>query len=90
MNAATDASSHSIRNRLLRLTADSPDLLAIIKQEGRVRAIPTSSRSLPRRTTTSSPCVRSSMNIKTAPTPLRIALNKLQNLNTIRIIKDKP
>ena len=31
--------SHPIRNRLLRLlrlTADSPDLLAIIKQEGRV------------------------------------------------------
>ncbi len=27
---------HPIRNRLLRLTADSPDLLAIIKQEGRV------------------------------------------------------
>ena len=25
-----------IRNRLLRLTADSPDLLAVIKQEGRV------------------------------------------------------
>lgn len=25
-----------IRNRLLRLTADSPDLLAIIKQEGKV------------------------------------------------------
>ncbi len=31
-----NAPSHSIRNRLLRLTADSPDLLAIIKQEGRV------------------------------------------------------
>ena len=28
--------SHPIRNRLLRLTAESPDLLAIIKQEGRV------------------------------------------------------
>jgi len=28
--------SHPIRNRLLRLAADSPDLLAIIKQEGRV------------------------------------------------------
>ena len=26
----------AIRNRLLRLTADSPDLLAIIKQEGKV------------------------------------------------------
>ena len=31
-----NAPSHPIRNRLLRLTADSPDLLAIIKQEGRV------------------------------------------------------
>jgi len=30
------APSHPIRNRLLRLTADSPDLLAIIKQEGKV------------------------------------------------------
>ena len=28
--------SHPIRNRLLRLTADSSDLLAVIKQEGRV------------------------------------------------------
>lgn len=28
--------SHPIRNRLLRLTADSPDLLAVIKAEGRV------------------------------------------------------
>jgi len=28
--------SHPIRNRLLRLTADSPDLLAIIKAEGKV------------------------------------------------------
>jgi hypothetical protein len=27
---------HPIRNRLLRLTADSPDLLAIIKHEGKV------------------------------------------------------
>jgi len=27
---------HPIRNRLLRLTADSPDLLAVIKEEGRV------------------------------------------------------
>jgi len=25
-----------IRNRLLRVTADSPDLLAVIKQEGKV------------------------------------------------------
>jgi adenine-specific DNA-methyltransferase len=31
-----NAPSHSIRNRLLRLTADSPDLLAVIKEEGRV------------------------------------------------------
>jgi predicted RNA-binding protein with PUA-like domain len=29
-----------IRNRLLRLTADSPDLLAIIKQEGKVQHEP--------------------------------------------------
>lgn len=28
------AFSHPIRNQLLRFTADSPDLLAIIKQEG--------------------------------------------------------
>ena len=28
--------NHPIRNRLLRLTADSPDLLAVIKQEGAV------------------------------------------------------
>jgi len=28
--------SHPIRNRLLRLTADSPDLLAVIKEQGRV------------------------------------------------------
>ena len=28
--------SHPIRNRLLRLTADSPDLLAVIKQESRL------------------------------------------------------
>ena len=28
--------SHPIRHRLLRFTADSPDLLAVIKQEGRV------------------------------------------------------
>ena len=31
-----NAPSHPIRNRLLRLTAESPDLLAVIKQEGRV------------------------------------------------------
>lgn len=29
-----NAPDHSIRNKLLRLTADSPDLLAVIKQEG--------------------------------------------------------
>ena len=31
-----NAPSHPICNRLLRLTADSPDLVAIIKQEGKV------------------------------------------------------
>jgi type I restriction-modification system DNA methylase subunit len=31
-----NAPRHPIRNRLLRLTADSPDLLAVIKAEGRV------------------------------------------------------
>ena len=31
-----NAPSHPIRNQLLRLTADSPDLLAIIKKEGKV------------------------------------------------------
>ena len=31
-----DYLTHPVRNWLLRLTADSPDLLAIIKQEGRV------------------------------------------------------
>ena len=31
-----NAPSHPIRNRLLRLTADSPDLLAVIKQGGKV------------------------------------------------------
>jgi len=31
-----NAPSHPIRHRLLRLTAASPDLLAIIKQEGKV------------------------------------------------------
>ena len=34
--AMLNAPSHPIRNSLLRLTAASPDLLAIIKQEGRV------------------------------------------------------
>ncbi|MEI7732865.1 MAG: Eco57I restriction-modification methylase domain-containing protein [Verrucomicrobiota bacterium] len=36
LHATFNAPSHPIRNRLLRLTADSPDLLAVIKQEGRV------------------------------------------------------
>jgi len=36
LHATLNAPSHPIRNRLLRLTADSPDLLAIIKQAGRV------------------------------------------------------
>jgi type I restriction-modification system DNA methylase subunit len=36
LHSALNAPSHPIRNRLLRLTADSPDLLAIIKTEGRV------------------------------------------------------
>jgi len=31
-----NAPSHPIRNRLLRLIADSPNLLAVIKQEGKV------------------------------------------------------
>lgn len=31
-----NAPSHPIRNRLLRLSADTPNLLAIIKQEGKV------------------------------------------------------
>ena len=36
LHQTLNAPGHPIRNRLLRLTADSPDLLAIIKQEGRV------------------------------------------------------
>ncbi len=36
LHAALNAPSHPIRNRLLRLTADSPDLLAIIKEKGKV------------------------------------------------------
>jgi len=36
LHQTLNAPSHPIRNRLLRLTAASPDLLAIIKQEGRV------------------------------------------------------
>ena len=31
-----NASKHPVRNRLLRLTSDSPDLLAVIKREGEV------------------------------------------------------
>ena len=34
--ATLNAPSHPVRNRLLRLTADSPDLLAVIKREGQV------------------------------------------------------
>ena len=36
LHQTLNAPSHPIRNRLLRLTADSPDLLAVIKAEGRV------------------------------------------------------
>ena len=36
LHGTLSAPSHPIRNRLLRLTADSPDLLAVIKAEGRV------------------------------------------------------
>ena len=36
LHQTLNAPGHPIRNRLLRLTADSPDLLAIIKQEGKV------------------------------------------------------
>jgi len=35
-HATLNASRHSVRNRLLRLTSDSPDLLAVIKREGEV------------------------------------------------------
>ena len=31
-----NAPSHPIRNQLIRLTADSPDMLAVIKAEGKV------------------------------------------------------
>ncbi|OQY19082.1 MAG: hypothetical protein B6I36_05205 [Desulfobacteraceae bacterium 4572_35.1] len=34
--ATANAPEHPIRNRLLRLTADSPDLFAVIKNEGKV------------------------------------------------------
>ena len=36
LHQTLNAPSHPIRNRLIRLTAASPDLLAIIKQEGKV------------------------------------------------------
>ena len=36
LHQTLSAPSHPIRKRLLRLTTDSPDLLAIIKQEGKV------------------------------------------------------
>ena len=36
LHQTLNAPSHPIRNRLLRLTAASPDLLAIIKAEGTV------------------------------------------------------
>jgi len=36
LHQTLNAPSHPIRNCLLRLTAASPDLLAVIKQEGRV------------------------------------------------------
>jgi len=36
LHLTLNAPSHPIRNRLLRLPADRPDLLAVIKQEGRV------------------------------------------------------
>jgi adenine-specific DNA-methyltransferase len=36
LHQTLNAPSHPIRNQLLRLTADSPDLLSIIKKEGKV------------------------------------------------------
>ena len=36
LHATLNAPSHPIRNRLLRLTADSPDLLAVIREKGRL------------------------------------------------------
>jgi adenine-specific DNA-methyltransferase len=36
LHKTLNAPTHPVRNRLIRLTADSPDLLAIIKQEGKV------------------------------------------------------
>ncbi len=36
MSTASPIPSHPIRNRLLRLSAESPDLLAIIKQGSKI------------------------------------------------------
>lgn len=36
LHRTLNAPASKIRNRLLRLTADSPDLLAVIKEEGAV------------------------------------------------------
>jgi adenine-specific DNA-methyltransferase len=36
LHQTLNAPSHAVRNRLLRLTADSPELLAVIKAEGKV------------------------------------------------------
>lgn len=36
LHRTLNSPSSKVRNRLLRLTADSPDLLAVIKAEGRV------------------------------------------------------
>ena len=36
LHRTLNSPTSKIRNRLLRLTADSPDLLAVIKAEGRV------------------------------------------------------
>jgi len=36
LHLTLNAPSHPIRNQLIRLTADSPDLLAVIKAEGKV------------------------------------------------------
>ena len=36
LHQTLNASKHPIRNRLLRITSDSPDLLAVIKREGEV------------------------------------------------------
>ena len=36
LHATVNAPKHPVRNQLIRLTADSPDLLAVIKREGKV------------------------------------------------------